>query len=201
MRVALLVSVQLLHFLQQLGGALPAGAYRCGTQGVQAGDLAVGIHGGKGLLLRGHINVTGKRGADVVAETGGLFVGHGSILPRLRGFSCAGKHAGGHSVNDGHFRVFVACLTVFHFVFLLIFGNCVNLCTKFYHEKEENEIRIKFVEWRGFFLRHFLLISRNKICRGEKEQYELFYGEPNRESACKSTGVCGLEPSGNRKAH
>lgn len=94
---------------------------------MQAGDLAVGVHGGKGLLLRGHINVAGKRGADVVAETGGLFVGHGSILPRLRGFGCAGKHTGGHSVNDGHFRVEAACFTVFHFVFLLIFGNCVNL--------------------------------------------------------------------------
>jgi hypothetical protein len=156
----LVAVVQLLHFLQQLGGALPAGAYRCGAQGVQAGDLAVGVHGGKGLLLRGHINVTGKRGADVVAEAGGLFVGHGSILPRLRGFGCAGKHAGGHSVNDGHFRVFVAGLTVFRFVFLLIFGNCVNLCTKFYHAPLENEIRENFVEWRRFFLRHFLFFSR-----------------------------------------
>ena len=97
----LVAGVHLLHFLQQLGGALPAGAYRCGAQGVQAGDLAVGVHGGKGLLLRGHINVTGKRGTDVGAETGGLVVGHGSILPRLRGFGCAGKHAGGHSASHG----------------------------------------------------------------------------------------------------
>lgn len=43
----LVAVVQLLHFLQQLGGALPAGAYRCGAQGVQAGDLAVGVHDGK----------------------------------------------------------------------------------------------------------------------------------------------------------
>lgn len=127
MRVVLLAGVQLLHFLQQLGGALPAWADRCGAQGVQIGDLSVGVHGGKGLLLRSHINVAGKRSADVVAETGGFVVGHGSILPRLRGFGCAGKHAGGHSVNDGHFRVGVACLNVFHFVFLLNFGNCVNL--------------------------------------------------------------------------
>nr|DAJ24756.1 MAG TPA: hypothetical protein [Caudoviricetes sp.] len=156
----LVAGVQLLHFLQQLGGALPAGAYRCGAQVVQAGDLAVGVHGGKGLLLWGHINVAGQSGADVVAETGGLFVVHVSILPRLRGFGCSGKHAGGHSVNDGHFRVEVACFTVFHFVFLLIFGNCVNLCTKFYHAPVENEIRENFVEWRRFFLRHFLFFSR-----------------------------------------
>jgi hypothetical protein len=169
----LVAVVQLLHFLQQLGGALSTGAYRCGAQGVQAGDLAVGVHGGKGLLLRGHINVTGKRGTDVVAETGGLFVGHGSILPRLRGVGRAGKHAGGHSVDDGHFRVWVACLTVFHFVFLLIFGNCVNLCTKFYHAPVENEIRENFVEWRRFFLRHFLFFYALYL-RG-KGVYELFY--------------------------
>lgn len=153
--------VQLLHFLQQLGGALPAGADRCGAQGVQIGDLAVCVHGGNGLLLRCHINITGKCGADVVAETGGLIVGHGSILPWLWGVVSAGKHAGGHSVNDGHFRVGVACLTVFHFVFLLIFGNCVNLCTKFYHAPVENEISENFVEWRRFFLRRFLFLSRN----------------------------------------
>lgn len=94
---------------------------------MQAGDLAVGVHGGKGLLLRGHINVTGKCSADVAAETGGFVDGHGSILPGLRGFGCAGKHTGGHSVDDGHFRVGVACLNVFHFVFLLNFGNCVSL--------------------------------------------------------------------------
>jgi hypothetical protein len=162
----LLAGVRLLHFLQQLGGALPAGGGRCGAQGVQAGDLAAGVHGGKGLLLRGHINVTGKRGADVGAETSGLFVGHGSILPRLRGFGCSGENAGGHSVNDGHFRVCVERLNVFHFFFLLIFGNCVNLCTKFYHAPEEKEISVIFVEWRRFFLRHFCLFSRNKICGG-----------------------------------
>nr|DAU66438.1 MAG TPA: hypothetical protein [Caudoviricetes sp.] len=106
----LLSGVRPLQFLQQLCGALTAGAGRCGAQGVKPGDLAAGIHGGAGLLFRGHINVAGKRGADVATKQLHLILIHRSFLPGLRCAVGAGQNAGGHSVNEDHFVFFTVSL-------------------------------------------------------------------------------------------
>lgn len=75
-----------------------------------------GVHRGACLLLWRHVNVAGKRGADIGAEVL-HFVFHGSFLPGCRGAVGAGQDAGGHSVDDGHFSFFAVSLLKIHFVF------------------------------------------------------------------------------------
>ena len=150
--------IQPLHLLQQFPGKLPAGAVGGIQQAPDALCFAGHIKAGLGLALGRHILIARQSGADVGAKA--LHFIHRSFLPGLRGGPRAGEHAGGHSVNDGHIGIHADCLTVFHFVFLLFFGNIYTLCTRFYHAPEENEIGVIFVEWRRVFLRHFSFITR-----------------------------------------
>lgn len=70
------------------------------------------------------------------------------------------QNGGGHPVNDGHFGFFTVSLLEKHFDFPFLFVYIYVSYSKFYHAPLENKIQLFFVEWRRFFLRHFLLKPR-----------------------------------------
>lgn len=75
--ILLFYGVRLLHFLQQLGGQLPAGGIGSGLEIADGTGLAGDVEPGAGLPFGRHVLIAGKRGADVGAETGVFVVGHG----------------------------------------------------------------------------------------------------------------------------